>query len=355
MRILRGRVLSFSADPAEAGTAAMTFDRGWRGRHSQRPRRSRRRSARGSFPCAARRGDRRSLRLSDSSGIHRRPHSLSADAGHWLVRRATARLAPQLHLCRRAEVRGSPHCAAVASFFLDELFRCGTTTAMVYCTVHPQSVDAFFAEAERRGARMIAGKVMMDRDAPANSWTLPNAATTRASALIDRWRGRGRLAYAITPRFAVTSTRGSTGGGRSARAGIPGRLRPDASRRKPCRDRRRRGAASRRLRAISTSTIAPACLGRARYSAIASISRTSEVAAMAATRSVAAFCPTSNLFLGSGLFDQARLTRGGVPGSRSPPTLAAARAIRCCGLRPRATRCCNSTASPGPRSTRSTA
>jgi guanine deaminase len=58
------------------------------------------------------------------------------------------------------------HCARIAAFFLDELFRCGTTTAMVYCTVHPQSVEAFFTEAERRGARMIAGKVMMDRDAP---------------------------------------------------------------------------------------------------------------------------------------------------------------------------------------------
>jgi len=58
------------------------------------------------------------------------------------------------------------HCARIADFFLTELFRCGTTTAMTYCTVHPQSVDAFFAAAERAGARMIAGKTMMDRDAP---------------------------------------------------------------------------------------------------------------------------------------------------------------------------------------------
>jgi guanine deaminase len=58
------------------------------------------------------------------------------------------------------------HCARVAEFFLDELIRCGTTTAMVYCTVHPGSAEAFFAAAEKRGARMIAGKVMMDRDAP---------------------------------------------------------------------------------------------------------------------------------------------------------------------------------------------
>ncbi|MBV8472143.1 MAG: amidohydrolase family protein, partial [Hyphomicrobiales bacterium] len=59
------------------------------------------------------------------------------------------------------------HCERMARFFLDELFRQGTTTALVYCTVHPQSVDAFFTESEARGARMIAGKVMMDRNAPA--------------------------------------------------------------------------------------------------------------------------------------------------------------------------------------------
>ena len=61
----------------------------------------------------------------------------------------------------------SGHAARVAGFFLDELLRNGTTTAAVYCTVHPASVEAFFAESERRNTRMIAGKVMMDRDAPA--------------------------------------------------------------------------------------------------------------------------------------------------------------------------------------------
>jgi guanine deaminase len=59
---------------------------------------------------------------------------------------------------------GDPeHAAAIARFFLDELLRNGTTTAAVYCTVHPESVEAFFAESERRHTRMIAGKVLMDR------------------------------------------------------------------------------------------------------------------------------------------------------------------------------------------------
>ena len=63
---------------------------------------------------------------------------------------------------------GDPaHAARIARFFLDELLRNGTTTAVVYCTVHPELVEAFFAESERRNTRMIAGKVMMDRNAPA--------------------------------------------------------------------------------------------------------------------------------------------------------------------------------------------
>ncbi len=98
------------------------------------------------------------------------------------------------------------HCAEVARFFLDELFRQGTTTACVYCTVHPQSVEAFFAEAERRGARMIAGKVMMDRNAPPALTDTAQRGYDETKALIARWRGRGRLDYAISPRFAVTSS-----------------------------------------------------------------------------------------------------------------------------------------------------
>ena len=98
------------------------------------------------------------------------------------------------------------HCARVADFFLDELFRSGTTTAMVYCTVHPQSVDAFFAAAEERNARMIAGKVMMDRNAPEDLVDTAEPSYVESKALIERWHGKGRLDYAITPRFAVTST-----------------------------------------------------------------------------------------------------------------------------------------------------
>ncbi|TCK23795.1 guanine deaminase [Ancylobacter aquaticus] len=98
------------------------------------------------------------------------------------------------------------HAQRVAHLFLRELLRAGTTTAMVYCTVHPHSVDAFFAEAERFDARMIAGKVLMDRNAPAALLDTAQRGYDESLALIERWHGRGRALYSVTPRFAPTST-----------------------------------------------------------------------------------------------------------------------------------------------------
>lgn len=97
-------------------------------------------------------------------------------------------------------------CAAGARFVLDELLRCGTTTGAFFCTSHPQSADALFGEAGRRGMRIVAGKVMMDRNAPDALLDTPERAYDETVALFDRWHGRGRAEVAITPRFAVTST-----------------------------------------------------------------------------------------------------------------------------------------------------
>jgi guanine deaminase len=94
----------------------------------------------------------------------------------------------------------------VADVFLDACLAHGTTTASVYCTVHPESVDAFFTAAERRGLRMIAGKVLMDRHAPQALLDTAQRGYDESRALIERWRGHGRLGYVVTPRFAVTST-----------------------------------------------------------------------------------------------------------------------------------------------------
>lgn len=98
------------------------------------------------------------------------------------------------------------HARAVADAFLQECLRAGTTTAAVYCTVHPQSVDAFFQAAEARNLRMIAGKVLMDRHAPAALSDSVKSGYDDSKALIARWHGRGRNLYCVTPRFAATST-----------------------------------------------------------------------------------------------------------------------------------------------------
>ena len=93
-----------------------------------------------------------------------------------------------------------------ADFFLDELLACGTTTALVYCTVHKESVDAFFAASEARQLRTIAGKVLMDRNCPEFLRDTAQSGYDDSAELIARWHGKGRQLYALTPRFAPTST-----------------------------------------------------------------------------------------------------------------------------------------------------
>ncbi|MEO1683057.1 MAG: guanine deaminase [Cyanobacteria bacterium J06631_12] len=98
------------------------------------------------------------------------------------------------------------YALTVAHHFLSELLRHGTTTALVFTTVHPQSADAFFEAAQARNLRMIAGKVLMDRHAPAPLLDTPETAYQQSKALIEKWHKKDRLLYAITPRFAITST-----------------------------------------------------------------------------------------------------------------------------------------------------
>lgn len=100
----------------------------------------------------------------------------------------------------------SAHAKKVADVFLQECLRVGTTTAAVYCTVHPQSADAFFQAASERNMRMVAGKVLMDRNAPAALTDTAQSGYDDSEALIKKWHGQGRNLYAITPRFAPSST-----------------------------------------------------------------------------------------------------------------------------------------------------
>lgn len=99
------------------------------------------------------------------------------------------------------------HADEMSAFFLRELLSNGTTTALVFGSVHPQSVDALFTQAQTLNMRLIAGKVMMDRHAPEALLETPEQSYRQTRALIERWHGKGRLGYAITPRFAPTVPR----------------------------------------------------------------------------------------------------------------------------------------------------
>jgi guanine deaminase len=98
------------------------------------------------------------------------------------------------------------HAREVAGFFLDECLRTGTTTVASFCTVHAHSADAFFEAAAARGMRVIGGKCLMDRTAPIALLDSAQRGHDESRALIARWHGKGRALYAITPRFAISST-----------------------------------------------------------------------------------------------------------------------------------------------------
>jgi len=203
------------------------------------------------------------------------------------------------------------HAATVAEFFLDELLRVGTTTAMVYCTVHPQSVDAFFTASEGRGLRMIAGKVLQDRNSPDFLSDTAQSGACDTEDLIKRWHNHGRSLYAITPRFAPTSTEEQMQlTGELARAYPDTFLQTHVSENEEeCRWVKQLYPQARsyldvydrygmmRPRAVFGHCIWLDQQDRAR---------------IAETKSAAAICPTSNLFLGSGLFDFEQADKAGM-------------------------------------------
>lgn len=205
----------------------------------------------------------------------------------------------------------STHAAGVADFFLDELLRCGTTTAMVYCSVHPQSVDAFFAASEQRGLRMVAGKVMMDRNCPDFLRDTAETSARDTEALIQRWHKRGRSLYAITPRFAPTSTERQL-----QLAGELAAAYPDTYIQTHVSENEAECAWVRELFPNSRSYIDVydsygMMRPRAMYGHCIWLNE-HDRRRMAETQSAAAICPTSNLFLGSGLFDFERADEAGV-------------------------------------------
>ncbi len=105
-----------------------------------------------------------------------------------------------------ARFSDADYAGRTAKLFLDLLLANGTTTAAVYCTVHPESADAFFEESSARNLRMIAGKILMDRNAPESVRDTAQSGYDETKSLIEKWHGQGRNLYAVTPRFAPTST-----------------------------------------------------------------------------------------------------------------------------------------------------
>ncbi len=194
------------------------------------------------------------------------------------------------------------HAREVAGVFIDELLTNGTTTALVFGTVHPHSADAIFEAADAKGMRLIAGKVLMDSNCPEELRDDAETGYADSKALIERWHGKGRLGYAITPRFALTSS--------AQQLAAAGRLAseyPDVwihthlaenmdevdeiARRFP--DSRSYLDVYEQHGLLRERAVFAHCLHM----------DDEDRASMSAHGGAAAFCPTSNLFLGSGLFD----------------------------------------------------
>ncbi len=189
----------------------------------------------------------------------------------------------------------------VAAIFMDELLRNGTTTALVFAAVYPESVDAFFEEASQRNLRMIAGKVMMDRNAPDFLLDTPETSYQESKRLIQKWHKQGRLLYAVTPRFAITST--------NEQLRLAGKLLEEFP------DAYLHTHLSENINEVEwVAELFPGSKGYLDvYDQAGLVSDRSvfahgvqltdaEFQRLSDVNSAIAFCPTSNLFLGSGLF-----------------------------------------------------
>jgi guanine deaminase len=204
------------------------------------------------------------------------------------------------------------HAEKIAVRFFDEMARHGTTTAVAYCSVHKTSADAFFAESLKRGTAMITGKTMMDRNAPDALTDTPQSAYDDTRAVIAEWHGKGRNRVAITPRFAITSTPEEMEVAKTLAAEHPDlHIQTHLS--------------ENRDEIAFTCSLYPEAKDYtdiyARYGLLGPKSlfghaihlSDREADAMSESGSVAVHCPTSNLFLGSGLFPMKTYQRRAKP------------------------------------------
>jgi guanine deaminase len=203
------------------------------------------------------------------------------------------------------------HAREVAGFFVEELLRNGTTTAMVFATVHRESVDAIFEAAAARDLCMVAGKVMMDRNCPEFLRDTPASSYEDSSALIERWHGKGRLHYAVTPRFAPTSSEAQLKVAARLLDEHPGVFFQSHVAENPQEVRwvaelfpwsRSYLDVYDRFELLRTRGVFAHCIHLDE----------NDRARLAASGAAASFCATSNLFLGSGLFDAQRAAEAGM-------------------------------------------
>ncbi len=203
------------------------------------------------------------------------------------------------------------HAARNAEFFLDELARNGTTTAVAYCTAHPASAEALFAAAHQRNAGMIAGNSVMNRNAPPGLLAPASTAIADSRDLIRRWHGKGRQRYAVTPRFAITSTDEQLAELGALLAEFPTVLMQThlaenldeiATVKRLFPNDPSYTAVYARFGLLGPRSLLGHCIHLAK----------TEIELLRDTQSVAVFCPTSNLFIGSGLFDYEGLAAAGV-------------------------------------------
>ena len=199
----------------------------------------------------------------------------------------------------------------LAELFVEQLIANGTTSALVFATVHPHSADILFEAAQAKNLRLVTGKVLMDRDAPEPLRDTPETAYTDSRRLIEKWHGRGRLGYAITPRFALTSSEAQL-----ERAGELAAEFPDVWIHTHLAENHRE------IQEVADAfPWSDSYLGvyerfgllreRAVFAHCLHLSD-DDRQHLATSGSAAAFCPTSNLFLGSGLYNLQTMSKAGV-------------------------------------------
>ncbi len=203
---------------------------------------------------------------------------------------------------QEARFADEAYAREVAVFFLDELARNGVTTALVFGTSHPQSVNAFMQEAQSRGLRMMAGKSLQDRHSPDGVRDQTEQSLIDTENLIQQWHGTDRLGYAITPRFAPSCSDAQMHG-----AGELARRYPDVWIQSHVAENKDEIAWAHQLYPHARSYLQVyADFGllrpRAVYAHCIHIDD-NDRALLRDTGTAAAVSPTSNLFLGSGFFD----------------------------------------------------